>query len=114
MGRYLSTGSVKHALLSPSRTMHEKLVLRDLAEFAYRLNHRFDLRAMIERLMFGKGPPCSRGRTFPFIQNTPQMQEGLWLRSAITRHIRNPGRGLECRQVRTLPSGYHTSAVGLF
>ncbi|MEJ2612706.1 MAG: transposase, partial [Candidatus Thiodiazotropha sp.] len=45
-------GNVKNSLLGTFHAIREKHVPRYLAEFEYRFNRRFDLPAMIERLLF--------------------------------------------------------------
>jgi hypothetical protein len=45
-------GNVKNSLLGTFHAIREKHVSRYLAEFEYRFNRRFDLPAMIERLLF--------------------------------------------------------------
>ncbi len=52
-------GNVKNSLLGTFHAIRDKHVSRYLAEFEYRFNRRFDLPAMIERLLFAalRTPP---------------------------------------------------------
>ncbi len=52
-------GNVKNSLLGTFHAIRDKHVSRYLAEFEYRFNRRFDLPAMIERLLFAalRAPP---------------------------------------------------------
>jgi len=45
-------GNIKNSLLDTFHAAREKHVPRYLAEFEYRINRRFDLPAMIERLVY--------------------------------------------------------------
>jgi hypothetical protein len=45
-------GNVKNSLLGRFHAIRKKHVPRNLAEFEYRFNRRFDFPAMIERLVY--------------------------------------------------------------